>query len=96
MADVIRILALDEDEAHDLSDALARHGLSGGPRHIGEKWEVDLALRYEKTSTLVADVVQALETWLDDHRRAAVRLRVGSHGYLFESRTGLTEDALGN
>jgi len=92
LAETIRILSLSEHDARDLSDALARRGLNGAPVRLEGGWEVDLVEKREETGRLLDDLTAALVTWLDDRRRTAVALRVGTRGYMFDSHSGLADD----
>jgi len=72
----IRIGTLDATEASDLVHALAARGLIG--RAVGaegERW-VEVSEAREETRRLLADVTNAVSTWLAEHERPAVDIEV--------------------
>jgi hypothetical protein len=76
LAAPIRIGRLDAAEASDLVHALAARGLIG--RSIasgGARW-VEVCEAREETRRLLADVTEAVETWLADRARASLEIRV--------------------
>lgn len=76
MAAPIRIGMLDATEASDLVHALAARGLIGRPVAAeSERW-VEVCEAHEDTSRLLADVTDAVSTWLAEHERPAVDVEV--------------------
>lgn len=76
MSAPIRIGTLDATEASDLVHALAARGLIG--RAVGadgERW-VEVSEPREETRRLLADVIDAVSTWLSEHERASVDIEV--------------------
>jgi hypothetical protein len=72
----IRIGTLDATEANDLVHALAARGLIG--RMVGtdgERW-VEVSEAHEETRRLLADVTDAVSTWLTEHERQSVDIEV--------------------
>lgn len=76
MSAPIRIGMLDATEASDLVHALAARGLIG--REVGadgERW-VEVSEAHEETRRLLADVTDAVSTWLAEHERVTVDIEV--------------------
>lgn len=76
MAAPIRIGTLAATEANDLVHALAARGLIG--RLVvaeSERW-VEVCEAHEETSRLLADVTDAVSTWLAEHERTSVDVTV--------------------
>jgi hypothetical protein len=72
----IRIGTLDATEASDLVHALAARGLIG--RTVGtdgERW-VEVSEAREETRRLLADVTDAVSTWLAEHERTSIDIEV--------------------
>ena len=82
MAQPICIRVADADEGADLVDALAVRGLTGNLVYTNGTPEVLIRYRWEETQRLTADVVAALETWLEDRGRISVAVRVGEGSFL--------------
>lgn len=76
MSAPIRIGTLDATEASDLVHALAARGLIGRPVAAeSERW-VEVFEAHEETDRLLADVTDAVSTWLAERARAAVDIEV--------------------
>lgn len=76
MAAPIRIGTLDATESSDLVHALAARGLIG--RTVAaetERW-VEVSEAHEETKRLLADVTDAVSTWLAEHERSTVDVEV--------------------
>lgn len=69
MAPPIRIGALDAAEASDLAQSLAARGLVGRRVSAGGSSWVEVHETREETRRLLADLVEAVETWLAEHER---------------------------
>lgn len=76
MAAPIRIGTLDATEASDLVQALAARGLIGRPVGAnGDRW-VEVSEAREETHRLLADVTDAVATWLAEHERESIDVEV--------------------
>ena len=91
MAPPIRVSGLDAEEAEDLAGALGARGLVGSPVSHGTRWNVEIRDAHEETARLLAEVTAALETWLAEHGRARLTVRVGSDLHTVEAAPSLDE-----
>jgi hypothetical protein len=72
----IRIGTLDATEASDLVHALAARGLIGrAVAADAERW-VEVCEAREETKRLLADVTDAVSTWLAEHERSTIDVEV--------------------
>ena len=78
MSAPVRIGRLDAEEAGDLVQALAARGLIGTASPAGRHRWVDVRDPHEETRRLLSDVVAAVETWLAEHDRRSLEVRVGT------------------
>jgi hypothetical protein len=93
LAPPIRIEWLEAGEAIDLMKALAVRGLVGILEREGSRHAVFVHDPHEETERLLAEVVEALESWLADRGRDAVEVRVGERVQTVAPR-GDVRDAL--
>ena len=78
MAPPIRVEWLESREARDLVQALAVRGIVGTQVATKDRIGVVIHDPHEAEERLVAELVAALEGWLDDRRREPLRLRIGN------------------
>ena len=77
MAEPIRIGTLDAPEATDLVEALAVRGLIGRTIVGGDGRWIEIHEHHEHTDRLLGEVTAAVETWLGEHDRESLEIRVG-------------------
>jgi hypothetical protein len=76
LAAPIRIGTLDASEASELVQALAARGLIGRQQAgSGPRW-VEVLEAHEDTDRLLADVAEAVSTWLGERERPSLEIRV--------------------
>lgn len=91
MAAPIRVSGLDAEEADDLARALGARGIVGAPVGTGTRWRVEIRDAHEDTARLLAEVRATLETWLAEHGRQSVTVRVGSDLHTVDAAPSLAE-----
>lgn len=93
MAPPIRIGALGATEASDLAQSLAARGLIGRPVSTGGASWVEVHETREETTRLLADLTEAVETWLAEHERLrSLEIRVEDKVTRVPSRGDLRDD----
>lgn len=91
MAAPIRIGTLDATEASDLVHALAARGLIGRPVTTeSERW-VEVCEVHEETNRLLADVTDAVSTWLAEHERSSIDVEVEGRVVRMSTRDDLRD-----
>ena len=95
MAAPIRVGGLDAKEAEDLVQALAARGLIG---HLveaeGDRY-VEVREAHEDTGRLLADVSASLDTWLVEHDRESVDVRVEDVSHTVAAGASIDADLTG-
>ncbi len=91
LAAPIRVGSLDAEDAEDLSRALGARGLVGTPVPSGNRWHIEIRDAHEETARLLAEVRVTLETWLSEHGRSRLTVRVGSDLHTIEAAPTLAE-----
>ena len=91
MAAPIRIGTLDATEASDLVHALAARGLIGRPVAAESQRWVEVSEAHEETSRLLADVTDAVSTWLGEHERSSIEVEVEGRVVRISARDDLRD-----
>jgi hypothetical protein len=82
---------LDATEASDLVQALAARGLIGRPQAAGGLRWVEVLEAHEDTDRLLADVAEAVATWLAERERHSLEVRVEDEVHEITAHADLRE-----